>query len=234
MHNDINSKNDNKDNNDSVEQGANAERGEVLYGIDRTAGEHSAAIRAFAVLVTGVAIGLIFNAVCGYEYSAALVERAAGCFYPPFEGAGGFFDVLMRVADASAVDAVLFLLVAMFGVSYICHQGCMLILMARGVGLGVSVGVLATLAAAGMLRTKHGGTCAVVYLLFSSVISVLLVFFSSFAERASCVFRSLSERDTGIIFTARFGAYLVVCIAAEGAVLMIRAVYLLLIHILTL
>lgn len=228
MNNDINNKNYNKDNKD------NSGHGEIRSGIERVAGEHSASIRAFAVLVAGVAIGLIFNAVCGYEYSAALVERAAGSFYPPFEGVAGFFDVLMRVADASSVDAVLFLLSAMFGVSYICRQGCTLLIMARGVGLGVSVGVLATLAAAGMLKTKHGGACAVVYLLFSSVITVLLVFFSSFAERASGVFRGLSERDSGVIFTARFGAYLVVCIATEGAVLILRAVYLLFIHILTL
>lgn len=219
MHNDINNN--------------NQTNGNIRSEIEHMAGEHSAAIRAFALLVAGTAIGLIFNAVCGYEYSAALIGRAKEMFRRPFEGTSGVFDVLKCVTEASAVDVVLFLLVALFGVSYICRQGCTLLIMARGVGLGVSVGVLATLAAGDVFETKHGGACAVAYFLFSSLLSVMLVFFSVFAERASVVFHSLFEMNSGGVFTARFGTYLIICIAAEGAVLITKAIYLLVIHLLT-
>lgn len=235
MHNDIDNNivNNNVGDKDNPNNN-NEDRNNIRSDSGRIASEHSSAVRAFAVLVAGTAIGLIFNAVCGYEYSDALIARASESFFPPFEGVAGFFDVLRCVSKAAKIDVLLFMLIALFGVSYICRQGCTLLIMARGVGLGVSVGVLATLAAGGMLKTKHGGACAVTYLLFSSLLSVVLVFFSSFAERASSVFHSLAERETGVIFTAKFGAYLVVCIAAEGAVLITRAVYMLAIHILTL
>ena len=46
----------------------------------KNAQKHAELLRFFALLISGTAIGLIFNAICGYEYSQALVERVRLCF----------------------------------------------------------------------------------------------------------------------------------------------------------
>lgn len=201
--------------------------------IKKTAAEHAELIRFFALLISGVAIGLIFNAVCGYEYSFSLTEHVRFCFTPPFDGVSGFFGIFGTVIYAAGTDIVLVLLVFLFGLTYICRQSCSLLIILRGVFLGLSTGILAVSASGGTLECPHPVICSFVYILHSAVISLLLVFLSHFAERASTLFRGLSERTSNMIFTARFGAYFIAAAASSGAVIILRSLYLILIHMLT-
>lgn len=196
--------------------------------------KHAELLRFFALLISGTAIGLIFNAICGYEYSQALVERVRLCFSPPFDGVSGFFGIFGVVTDAAGTDMILTLLVCLFGLTYITRQGCSLLLMLRGVFLGLSAGILAVSAAGGVIDTPHPALCSVLNLLFASVTSVILVFLSCFAGRASTLFRGLSDRSPNMIFTARFGTYCLAFAAAIGAEIILKAIYLLFIYLLTL
>lgn len=199
--------------------------------IRENAAKYADAIRYLAMLVCGTAMGLIFNVMCGYEYSTSLSEYIRYCFLPPFENVHGFFEVLKIILKASRTDALLLLLVFMFGVTYICHQGCNAILILRGFALGISTGALATAAAAQAINVKHPLLSSAIFLLTYCAISILSVLAACLASRAAVVFRGLSERVPNLIFTARFGIYLLSFAAAEGLAVILKTVYLVFIHI---
>lgn len=201
--------------------------------IKKTAEEHFELIRFFALLISGAAIGLIFNALCGYEYSFSLIERVRYCFSPPFEGAVGFFGVFGRIISSAGLDVILILLVYLFGVTYICRQSCSALVILRGVFLGLATGILAVSASGGVINAAHPVLCSVLYLLHSAITSMILIFVCCFACRASTLFRGLSERTSNMVFTARFGAYLLAAAATSGAMIILEALYMTLIHLLT-
>ena len=195
--------------------------------------KHTQRLRFFALLISGIALGLIFNAICRYQYSSSLLDRVRNCFAPPFDGADSPISVFRVILSSSGVDIVLILLIYLFGLTYICRQGCSAILILRGVALGVSVGVLASSAASKIIETEHPVVCSVCFLGAFCAVSVLFVLVSCFAQRASVLFRGLSERSSNMIFTARFAAYALACAASVGAVILLKAIYLLLIYLFT-
>ena len=191
--------------------------------------KHTQLLRFFALLISGIALGLIFNAICRYQYSSSLLDRVRNCFAPPFDGADSPISVFRVILSSSGVDIVLILLIYLFGLTYICRQGCSAILILRGVALGV----LASSAASKIIETEHPVVCSVCFLGAFCAVSVLFVLVSCFAQRASVLFRGLSERSSNMIFTARFAAYALACAASVGAVILLKAIYLLLIYLFT-
>ncbi len=207
--------------------------GSEISKLQKIVEKHAQLLRFFALLVSGMALGLIFNALCGYEYSDSLLEHVRHCFSPPFDGGKGFFYVFGAIIHSAQVDIAAALLIYLFGLTYICRQGCSSLLVLRGVGLGISAGVLAAAAADKIIETAHPIACSVCFLGVSCAVSVLMVLSSCFAQRASVLFRGLSERSPNMIFTVRFAVYALACAATVGAVILVRALYLILIYLFT-
>ena len=210
------------------------DNGAAFAKLRESAEKYAELLRFFALLVCGTAMGLIFNALSGYEYSSSLLDRARHCFAPPFEGISGFFPVFLAVVQSAGRDIVYVMLLYLFGLTYICRQCCSVFLTLCGASVGVSAGVLATAASEKLIETAHPVACSVCFLLLSCLTALLYVLTSCFAERASVLFRGLSERSPNMVFTARFAVYCLACAASVGAVIIMRAVYLFAIHMLTL
>lgn len=210
------------------------DNGAAFAKLRESAEKYAELLRFFALLVCGTAMGLIFNALSGYEYSSSLLDRAMHCFAPPFEGISGFFPVFLAVVQSAGRDIVYVMLLYLFGLTYICRQCCSVFLMLCGASVGISAGVLATAASEKLIETAHPVDCSVCFLLLSCLTALLYVLTSCFAERASVLFRGLSERSPNMVFTARFAVYCLACAASVGAVIIMRAVYLFAIHMLTL
>ena len=201
------------------------DNGAAFAKLRESAEKYAELLRFFALLVCGTAMGLIFNALSGYEYSSSLLDRARHCFAPPFEGISGFFPVFLAVVQSAGRDIVYVMLLYLFGLTYICRQCCSVFLMLCGASVGISEK---------LIETAHPVACSVCFLLLSCLTALLYVLTSCFAERASVLFRGLSERSPNMVFTARFAVYCLACAASVGAVIIMRAVYLFAIHMLTL
>lgn len=59
------------------------DNGAAFAKLRESAEKYAELLRFFALLVCGTAMGLIFNALSGYEYSSSLLDRARHCFAPP-------------------------------------------------------------------------------------------------------------------------------------------------------
>ena len=82
------------------------DNGAAFAKLRESAEKHAELLRFFALLVCGTAMGLIFNALSGYEYSTSLLDRARHCFAPPFEGISGFFSVFLAVVRSAGREIV--------------------------------------------------------------------------------------------------------------------------------
>ena len=143
------------------------DNGAAFAKLRESAEKYAELLRFFALLVCGTAMGLIFNALSGYEYSSSLLDRARHCFAPPFEGISGFFPVFLAVVQSAGRDIVYVMLLYLFGLTYICRQCCSVFLMLCGASVGISAGVLATAASEKLIETAHPVACSVCFLLLS-------------------------------------------------------------------
>ena len=197
-------------------------------------GEFSIVFKYIFLAISGIAAGLIFNAVAGYSYSSLATDFIKNTLSSPFSSTAPLYDIFGNLLSFSLVDTVFVVFIFLSGFTYLCQSLLSAGVIIRGFLLGTMTGAYATAAAGGVLsETAVHPIAAIVFSIITLVItSVLILFYASFVESSTSAFRSGMHSEGTIIFSRKFLAYILGSMTCFGSVLLFRALLSLLLQVL--
>lgn len=178
--------------------------------------EYSAAVRYLFLLVCGFATSLIFGAIVGYTYSDGVVSVALGFLSSPISSSEGLYAAIGDIVRFSRFDTFFILIAFVAGMTYLCRAALSALNLIRGFLLGLIISVYSASAALSL-----SAVFVVAELILASVI---IVFFASFAERASEVFSNRAHSGLSVAFSKSFFSYFTLFMICLGATVLLRIV----------
>lgn len=162
--------------------------------------------RYLSLTICGFAVGSIYNAVTGYDFSDRAILKAEQFLVSPFSKTGNnnAFSVISGIVSAGSADGICLLLIALAGLSVICDLLICVTLMSRGLNLAILTGIFAENSAAFAGITSHPSAASAVVLLFYTLNTVALIVFSAITLRGTAPFRQTLKKEVDVVFSRRF------------------------------
>ncbi len=181
--------------------------------------EYYVAVRYLFLLVCGFAASLIFGALVGYSYSEKTTSFSLSCLVSPFSSSSDVYDAFGKLIDYSFLDTVFLLIIFISGITCLCRSILCVVNIARGFTIGLMICTFSSL----MQTTATVSLLSMISVVAELVIaSVIIIFYSSFAETASIHFMSSAQSDNSILLSKRFFSYFLLFMICFGAILLLR------------
>ncbi len=181
--------------------------------------EYYIAVRYLFLLVCGFAASLIFGALVGYSYSEKTTAFSLSAIVSPFSVSSNVYDAFGKLIDYSFFDTIFLLVIFISGITCLCRSILCAVNIARGFALGMVICTFSSL-----MQTSEGISMLSMISVVAELIiaSVLIIFYSSFAEAASIHFISSAQSDNSILLSKRFFSYFLLFMICFGAILLLR------------
>lgn len=162
--------------------------------------------RYLSLTICGFAVGSIYNAVTGYDFSNRAILKAAQYFESPFSKSGDrdAFSVISGIVFGGSADGICLLLIALAGLSVVCDLLICVTLMSRGLNLALLTGIFAENNATFAGIISHPSAASAVVLLFYTLNTAALIAFSAITLRGTAPFRQTIKKERDVIFSRRF------------------------------
>jgi hypothetical protein len=194
--------------------------------------EYSVATRYFFLVVCGFSVSLIFSVIVDYSYPDKIAYLTDSAIVSPFSSSNGVYEAFGTLITYSLMDTSFLLAVFIGGLTCLYRSVLSVLNIVRGFFLGLMICAFSS--QMDVLPNMAFSSFSIALVITEFVIaSVLIVFYSSFAEIASRHFVNASQVGMPIIFSKRFFSYFLLFMFCFGATLLLRILLSALLYALT-
>ncbi len=181
----------------------------------------------------GLGIGLIFNAIVGYDADIAVFRAASRKLTCPISG-GDAFTVLGSLLRFALPEIAYFIFTSLFALTFVCKGFMSASTLTCGFSLGVHIGFYAVGVANSRFSalSRHPVVASIFATVTLSITALLAVLFAAMADANTPHWLSLVSSGRNVVFSKRFFSYLTAALSFFGCAVTVKFIFALILWLL--